>query len=79
MPLGATAEADNGHDHRIALRSERARYALVELGDSEAIDLFLQEEDAQRALEDCLRDEPQWQGLLRVEAVELDAREVSAN
>ena len=28
-------------------------------------------QDAQRALEDCLRDEPQWRGLLRVEEIEL--------
>jgi hypothetical protein len=34
-------------------------YALVELGDSEAIGLFLREEDAERALEECLHDEPQ--------------------
>jgi hypothetical protein len=37
-------------------------FALVELGDSEAIDLFLREEDAQAALEDALRDEPGWAG-----------------
>jgi hypothetical protein len=54
-------------------------YALVELGDSEAIDLFLREEDAERALEDALRDEPQWVGLPRIEEIELDARDVSAN
>jgi hypothetical protein len=45
-------------------------YALVELGDSEAIDLFLREEDAERALQECLRDEPQWADLLSVEPVE---------
>lgn len=45
-------------------------YALVELGDSEAIDLFLREEDAQAALEDALRDEPGWAGTLSVEPVE---------
>jgi predicted ATPase len=33
-------------------------YALVELGDSEAIDVFLREEDAVRALEEALGDEP---------------------
>jgi hypothetical protein len=49
------------------------------LGDSEAIDLFLREEDAQAALEDALRDGPGWIGTLSVEPVELDAREVSAN
>jgi hypothetical protein len=38
----------------------RGAYALVELGDSEAIDLFLQEEDARRALAEMLLDEPNW-------------------
>jgi hypothetical protein len=52
-------------------------YALVELGDSEAIDL--REEDAERALEECLRDEPQRAGLLSVEEIELDECELSAN
>jgi hypothetical protein len=44
-------------------------YALVEAGDPEAIDVYLCE-DAQRALEDCLRDEPEWRGFLRVETVD---------
>jgi hypothetical protein len=34
-------------------------YALTELHDPEAIELFITEEDARRALEDCLRDESQ--------------------
>ena len=54
-------------------------YALVELGDSEAIDLFLREEDARRALEEALRDEPDWIGLLYVEPIEPDERDLSAN
>jgi hypothetical protein len=54
-------------------------FALVEIGDSEAIDLFLREEDAEPALDNALRDEPQWAGLLRVEPVELDRQDVSAN
>jgi hypothetical protein len=54
-------------------------YALVEFGDSEAIDLFLCVEDARTALEDAIGDEPQWAGLLSVEEVELDERNVSAN
>jgi hypothetical protein len=54
-------------------------YALVELGDAEAIDLFLREEDAQAPLEDVLGDEPDWAGLLYVAAIELDERDVSAN
>jgi hypothetical protein len=55
-------------------------YALVELGDPEAIDLFLREEDARRALEDALHDEPQWGGgMLFVAPIELDERQVSVN
>jgi len=54
-------------------------YALVELGDSEAIDLFLREEDPLAALEDAVRDEPGWAGMLGVEPVELDGRNISAN
>jgi hypothetical protein len=46
-------------------------YALVEAGDPEAIDVYLSEQDAHRALEDCLHDEPQWRGLLSVAEVEL--------
>ena len=33
-------------------------YALMELHYPEAIELFITEENARRALEDCLRDEP---------------------
>ena len=54
-------------------------YAPVEAGDPDAVDVYLCEEDAQRALEDCLRDEPQWRGLLRVEEVELSGASLSAN
>lgn len=54
-------------------------YALVELGDSEAIDPFLREEDAQAALENALNDEPGWAGTLTVEPIELDERDVSAS
>ena len=45
-------------------------YALIELHDPEAIELFITEGDAKRALEDCLSDEPDWRGVLRVEAIE---------
>jgi hypothetical protein len=47
-------------------------YALTELHDPEAIELFITEETARRALEDCLRDEPDWRGRLEVTEVELD-------
>jgi hypothetical protein len=53
-------------------------YALVEAGDTEAIDVFC-EQDAQRALEDCLWDEPEWRGLLRVEAIELSGTDQCSN
>jgi hypothetical protein len=54
-------------------------HALVELGGSEAIDLFLREEDAQAALEDALHDEPAWPGTLFVAPIELDGRDISSN
>jgi len=54
-------------------------YALVEAGDPEAIDVFLRPEDAQRALQDCLRDEPDWRGLLRLEEIELSATSAYPN
>ena len=63
---------------RIRLPSMR-RYALVEAGDPEAVDVYLCEEDAQRALEDCLRDERDWRGLLRVEEVEFSSAKTSLN
>ena len=47
-------------------------YALPELHDPEAIELFITEEDARRALEDLLRDEPQWSGRLEVTEVEVE-------
>jgi hypothetical protein len=54
-------------------------YALTELHDPEAIELFVIEEDARRALEDCLGDEPEWRGRLEVEEVELDHEHASLN
>ena len=54
-------------------------YALVEAGDPEAVDVYLCKEDAQRALEDCLRDEPQWRDVLYVEEIELSDTSSNAN
>jgi hypothetical protein len=48
-------------------------WALVQVDDSEAIDVFLSREDAEDALAGCLRDEPEWQWLLRIEEIELVA------
>jgi hypothetical protein len=52
---------------------------LLSFGDSESIDLFLREEDAQAALEDAVRDEPDWAVTLFVAPIDLDEREVSPN
>lgn len=54
-------------------------FALVELGDSESIDLFLREEDASLALQEILADEPDWAGMFYVRPVELNERSVSKN
>ena len=54
-------------------------YALTELHDPQAIELFITAEDARRALEDCLREEPQWSGRLDVTEVELDHEHTSLN
>jgi hypothetical protein len=54
-------------------------YALVETGDSEAIDVFLRRDDAVAALEDAVRDEPSWAGMLSVQEFELDEWTISWN
>ena len=79
MPLGRrlekTIDGVAGWNYALLVRA----WALTELGDSEAIDLFLREEDAERALAECCRDEPDSVGTLSVEPVELDERDVSPN
>jgi DNA-binding transcriptional ArsR family regulator len=45
-------------------------YALVELGDQEAIDVYLRREDALAALAECVRDEPDASCSRVVEAME---------
>jgi hypothetical protein len=54
-------------------------YALVELDHMEAVDAFLRRGDADAALSDCLRDEPDWVGLPSVVPIELDERNISPN
>lgn len=48
-----------------------AAWTLVQLEDSSAIDVFLTREQAEEALPDCLRDEPEWHDLLYIEEIEL--------
>jgi hypothetical protein len=76
---GATASLDNSGEPRTRLRSFGARVRLVEVGDREAIDVFLRRKDALAALEGCVQDEPDWEGLFYVVPIELDERDVSAN
>jgi hypothetical protein len=54
-------------------------YALVEIGDDQAVDVFVRREEAFAALEDAIRDEPDWAAILCVVPIELDEREVSSN
>jgi hypothetical protein len=54
-------------------------YVLVEIGDSQAVDVFVRCEDAFEALEGAIKDEPDWAGTLSVVPIELDERDVSPN
>jgi hypothetical protein len=54
-------------------------WALVELGDHEAIDVFVRKEDALMALEDAVTDEPEWIDSLFVAPIELDEAKQSEN
>ena len=51
-------------------------FGVVDLWLAEAVELFVCEADAERMLAELLADEPDWQGLFRVEPIEL---EVSRN
>jgi hypothetical protein len=53
-------------------------YALVEIGDSQAVDVFVSREAAFQALEDAISDESAWVGTLFVAPIELDERDVSS-
>ena len=79
MPLRRRQFRTIAIGYRIALRSERAclraRRARRPRGDRP----YVQEDDARRALEECLRDEPDWVGMLYVKPIELDERDVSSN
>jgi len=71
--------------HPAGARRERGRpgvrrsAAFVEAGDPEAIDVYLCEQDAQRALDDCSEMSHKWRGLLRVEEVEFAGASLSEN
>ena len=43
----------------------------------QAIGVFLRREDAEAMVAECLRDEPTWETILRVEEIELDEPSVS--
>ncbi len=46
-------------------------WGLIETELQEAVELFAERADAEAALADVLRDEPDWEGLVVVEPVEL--------
>jgi hypothetical protein len=54
-------------------------WALVEIGDEQAVDVFVRREDAFQALEDAIRGEPTWAGMLFIAPIEFDERDVSPN
>jgi hypothetical protein len=54
-------------------------YALVEIGDDQAVDVFVRREDAFVALNDAIKDEPDWAGTLSVVPIELDESRASPN
>lgn len=45
-------------------------YALVSDEIQEVIEFFIRHKDAERMLAECLADEPGWETIIRVEAVE---------
>jgi hypothetical protein len=51
-------------------------FVLIDLSVVEMIelsgDLFVRREGAERTLAELLRDEPEWYGLFRIEAIELE-------
>jgi hypothetical protein len=47
------------------------------MGDPQAVDVFVRREDAFAALEDAIKDEPDWAGVLYIETIELDEGDVS--
>lgn len=54
-------------------------YALAEVGDRLAVDLFVRKEDAFEAIEEAAEDDPQWAAMLFVAPIELDERYISPN
>jgi hypothetical protein len=47
-------------------------FGIVDLPLREAVELYVEREDAERTLAELLRDEPDWCWRLRVEEIELD-------
>jgi hypothetical protein len=54
-------------------------FALAELGDRLAMEVFLRSEDAFAALDDALSEDPSGLEFLYVASVELDERQFSVN
>lgn len=69
----SVAERDNCRAAAEQYARAMRAWALVEAGDDQAIDVFLNRDEAEDALAGCLRDEPDWRYLLRIEEIELVA------
>jgi hypothetical protein len=54
-------------------------YALLDIGDRLAVDVFIEREDAFAARDDALHDQPEWATALYVAPIELDGQDVSPN
>lgn len=61
-----------------SILSPMEAYALAELGERLAVDVFVRREDAFAALDDALTHEPQWAATLFIAAIELE-QEFSLN
>jgi hypothetical protein len=68
-----------GHPQPPSIYARRVEaYALAELGERLAVDVFVRREDAFAALQDALTHEPEWAATLFVAAIELE-QEVCLN
>jgi hypothetical protein len=78
-PVAETVLSDKCLLARATYARAMRAFALAELGDRLAMEVFLRSEDAFAALDDALSDDPSGLEFLYVAPVELDERSFSAN